>query len=733
MPATTPQKVISANITYKRVPSLSEFLAFLLFTFCLFFHFCTALDAITRNQSIREGQSLVSPGKVFELGFFSPKNSKKRFLGIWFHQVSIPTIVWVANRENPLTDSSGVLTISGDGNLAVLDGTRTALWSSNASNGATNPTATILDTGNLVLRDANPSSGDGSVLWESFDHSGDSFLPTMDLVVNLKTGQRSCLSSWKSEEDPAAGTFIFCMDRAVIPQMLVWKGKDRFWRSGQWNGKIFIGRPDMYDIFINGPMVYVDLDGGVIRYTHSYFTNSYTRMLLDWNGKLEQKDWNGKEWIVGWGEKYTECDVYNTCGSFGVCTEFVSPMCRCLTGFQPKSDEEWRKGNWSGGCVRRTQLNCSSVAGEGDGFLKVEKMKTPDFSNWVQGADSVQCRDVCLKNCSCVAYAYPSGIGCMVWIGELSANRARETSFHALYCIELEIGIHFLMVTGKKRDTKKIVEIAVPLAVTFVGICGFIIWWMAKHRGTRKMTENARLSLQDNTLRDVSIFDLKIVAVATNSFSDANKIGEGGYGPVYMGMLPEGQEIAVKRLSTHSGQGLEEFKNEVMSISRLQHRNLVRLLGCCIEREERMLLYEYMPNKSLDAILFDTILKHVLNWERRFHIIVGIARGLLYLHRDSRLKIIHRDLKASNILLDARLNPKISDFGTARIFGVDQILATTNKGCCVCKKLQQIGPPCLPWCPCWVVKRLLCQLPRSLHLLLAEAPLDQILTTVVTK
>ncbi|XP_061354610.1 cysteine-rich receptor-like protein kinase 25 [Gastrolobium bilobum] len=183
---------------------------------------------------------------------------------------------------------------------------------------------------------------------------------------------------------------------------------------------------------------------------------------------------------------------------------------------------------------------------------------------------------------------------------------------------------------------------------------------------------------EDNS-GEVHYFSLRTIKVATNYFSDGAKLGEGGFGPVFKGKLINGKEIAVKRLLFKSRQGLEEFKNEMVLIAKLQHRNLVRLLGCCLDENEKLLVYEYMTNTSLDVFLFDPNKRIELEWPKRVKIINGIAKGLLYLHEDSRLKIIHRDLKASNVLLDEEMNPKISDFGTARIFGGNQIEATTER------------------------------------------------------
>ncbi|CAM8989603.1 unnamed protein product [Rhodiola kirilowii] len=169
------------------------------------------------------------------------------------------------------------------------------------------------------------------------------------------------------------------------------------------------------------------------------------------------------------------------------------------------------------------------------------------------------------------------------------------------------------------------------------------------------------------------------IKAATSNFSDSHKLGQGGFGTVYKGQLVDGQEIAVKRLSANSGQGDAEFKNEVLLLAKLQHKNLVELLGFCLKGQERLLIYEFVPNASLDQFLFNPSKSVHLNWERRQKIIKGIARGLLYLHEDSRLRIIHRDLKTSNVLLDANMNPKIADFGMARLFVVDQTRAETNR------------------------------------------------------
>uniref|UniRef100_A0A804QF90 Cysteine-rich receptor-like protein kinase 10 n=2 Tax=Zea mays TaxID=4577 RepID=A0A804QF90_MAIZE len=229
---------------------------------------------------------------------------------------------------------------------------------------------------------------------------------------------------------------------------------------------------------------------------------------------------------------------------------------------------------------------------------------------------------------------------------------------------------------GKNNSSGKLLGIILP--IMFVVVVTAIVLFVCKKRRYRgiKLPHGTHMAEDFESIKS-TLLSLSSLQVATSNFDENNKLGEGGFGVVYKGDL-SGQQVAVKRLSKGSGQGLEELKNELVLVAKLHHKNLVRLEGFCLEEGERLLVYEYMPNKSLDTILFDPEEKIRLDWRKRFNIIGGVARGLQYLHEESQKKIIHRDMKASNVLLDEDMNPKIGDFGLARLFGQDQTRDVTK-------------------------------------------------------
>lgn len=242
---------------------------------------------------------------------------------------------------------------------------------------------------------------------------------------------------------------------------------------------------------------------------------------------------------------------------------------------------------------------------------------------------------------------------------------------------------------GKDEDglnkRKVFVTILVTIAVVFL-VLGTITFCYFKRKklGSKEIAGSVQKSLSatrviNSDAPNLQALRFDTIAAATNNFSSENKLGAGGFGSVYKGKLPNGKEIAVKRLSKTSTQGEEEFKNEVTLTEKLQHVNIVTVLGFCVEREEKMLIYEYMPNKSLDFYIYDPIRRYILDWRKRVQIIEGLTHGLLYLQEYSNFTIIHRDIKSSNVLLDEEMKPKISDFGMARLFRKDELEANTSR------------------------------------------------------
>ncbi|KAL8463500.1 hypothetical protein ACS0TY_034231 [Phlomoides rotata] len=645
-----------------------------------------AADTLNNSQIFRDNgtSTLISSGGFFELGFFRPDNSDYRYVGMWYKKIIGRTVVWIANRDNPLKDASGVLKVVEPGILVLVNSSNDIIWSTNTSRSVQTPVAQLLDSGNLVVKDANDDNPE-NFLWQSFNYPTDTTLPGMKLGVNFQTGAEVYITSSKNSGNPASGDYSFHCDPTGYPQIIIKHGDVLRISLGPWNGVTFSGSNNLrtnpiftFGVVINKKEAY---------YRYDLRNNSvYTRFTLSDTGE-------GQRWICenqheGWILHHTaqsdNCDIYNVCGAHGICDIENTNNCRCLNKFKPKDPERWGLGNSSNGCIRRTPLNCEN----GDSFLKYSGVKLPNSRHtWYDTTMTLEeCKVQCLNNCSCMAYASLNisrgETGCLIWFGDLVDIRKMtpgQDIYIRLASSELDSG-------GRKR---KILIVVFSLVTGILLLSVSLMLYSRKRKNLKNQLlekERTRLNNMDNHLGvshneelDLPLFDLSTISKATDNFSINNKLGEGGFGPVYKGVLEDGHEIAVKRLSRTSNQGVDEFKNEVVCIAKLQHRNLVKLLGWCFQGDEMMLVYEYMINKSLDVILFDPTKSTLLDWPRRHIIINGIARGLLYLHQDSRLRVIHRDLKASNILLDEDMNPKISDFGLARTFRGNETGANTSR------------------------------------------------------
>ncbi|XAR70674.1 Non-specific serine/threonine protein kinase, partial [Bertholletia excelsa] len=574
---------------------------------------CISVDTITPSGPLKDGELLISDGKNFVLGFFSPGKSSFRYVGIWYYKVSEQTVVWVANRDRPINGSAGVLLIGEDGNLAVQESNQsTPLWRTSVSAiaGTTSSAARLLDSGNLILFGGEKGR---LITWQSFDHPTDTFLPEMKLGLDRRTGLNRILTSWKSGDDPATGVYSLRLEPVGLAQHFLYEGSTRLWRSLPW---IFYLNPDLMHHFgVNVTTVDNDKEVSLV---YSLINSSIVyRAFVDTSGHEAIFTWDeGKsKWVRLYRMPNAACDEYGHCGANGLCLpdDGHNFECSCLPGYEPKSAAEWYKRDVSGGCVKkRVEL---SMCRNREGFLKVSNTKIPDTSvAQVQtGLSLAECAGECLGNCSCTAYAVENGGlyvrdgECIMWFGNLmDVVRLQDSSLDLYVRVDaVELAQQVERKTESSRG-KKVGILGGSVVAISLTIASIVVWFLIKRRKGMKIEVGLNIlqaSEEEHNL-ELPNFDLATIVRATHNFSKENKIGEGGFGPVYKGYLSTEREIAVKRLSINSRQGVDEFKNEVILIVKLQHRNLVRLLGCCIHQEERMLVYEYMPNGSLDSFIF---------------------------------------------------------------------------------------------------------------------------------
>ena len=393
---------------------------FHLLFFPFFLLFSEAADTLTQGGALTDGQTLISQNLVFELGFFSlsgANSSQARYLGIWYQGLPTMDFIWVANRNQPLF-AAGRLAFSGDGNLVIFSAAgNSSIQITNFTSATGNSSLYLSNAGNLIL---NESSGN-QILWQSFDHPTDTFLPGMKLTADLTARKSTLLRSWKNPNDPGEGNFSLGLDPRGSAQVFIWEGQKPHWRSGQWNGRSFLGistRP----LGLNGFNL-VPNEGGKSVLTFSEYNGSMFRFVIQPDGILNvsQMVTGSRQWTTAFALPGNDCEIYNRCGNNARCvmSDGDRATCNCLTGFVPAAE----------GCTRRTELSCGANGGERDGFVAVRGISLPDFSRW-ELADS--CEQACLGNCSCAAYAL-SQIGCLLWEAPLVDLHQPSSGGYDLY------------------------------------------------------------------------------------------------------------------------------------------------------------------------------------------------------------------------------------------------------------------------------------------------------------
>jgi hypothetical protein len=402
--------------------------------------FCSpAGDKLTQGESLSPGETIVSDGGAFVLGFFAPSNATpgRQYVGIWYNNIPVQTVVWVANRDAPVTvderpgnSSSSApppsLALANDSsNLVLSDAGGRVVWTTNVTAATSSSgTAVLLNSGNLVLRSPN-----GTTLWQSFDHPTDTFIPDMKVGLRYRTHDGARIVSWKGPDDPSPGTFSYGMDPHTSLQMLMWDGTHTYWRSSAWTGYMSVSRYHA----TTGTVIYVAVVDSEEEIYMTFYVNDGappTRYVVTNAGRFQLLSWNrnASTWttLESWPSR--SCSPYGSCGAYGYCDNtLLVATCKCLDGFEPASQAEWSGGVFSAGCRRSQAL--PPCGGEGDAFLAMPNMKVPDkFVLLGNMSSGDECAAECRRNCSCVAYAYAnlrssSAKGdiarCLVWTGDL--------------------------------------------------------------------------------------------------------------------------------------------------------------------------------------------------------------------------------------------------------------------------------------------------------------------------
>ncbi|XP_057468910.1 putative receptor protein kinase ZmPK1 [Actinidia eriantha] len=624
------------------------------------------LNILTKGSSLsveKPDHVLVSPNKKFSAGFYTVGKNAFSF-AIWFaeplHDGS-RTIVWMANRDHPV-------------NLTLTDATRITVWASDTV--SLSPVQLqLLDTGNLVLR-----ASETVILWQSFDFPTDTLLPNQPLTRNSK------LVSSRSQTNYSSGYYKLFFDNDNLLRLL-FDGPElvsTFYWPQPWLSSWEAGRT----IYNNSRTAIFD-SSGHFKSTDKldFFSTDYgvgvQRRLtvhVDGNIRIHSLDESAKKWKFTWQAISQPCIIHGVCGPNALCTyvpgERFDRRCSCLPGYRARNQTDW-----SLGCELDFSRSCN---GSESGFLQLPNVEfygydIISFSNYTLE----RCERDCLQRCDCYGfqYKYDHGSGYYKCYPKSSLlNGYRSPGFGNSLYLRLpksslssypSIGEDFILNCSdpislelsrryKKPQENGRLQFMVWFACVFGGvevICIFLIWLLLYRTHDNSSVSPLGYLQVASGFRQFTYDELK---KASGNFREV--IGRGGGGVVCKGRLSDHRVAAIKRLNDAS-QGEAEFLAEINTIGRVHHMNLIEIWGYCVEGKHRLLVYEYMKFGSLA----ENLNSDVLDWEKRFDIAVGSAKGLAYLHEECLEWVLHCDVKPQNILLDSNYRPKVADFGLSKL------------------------------------------------------------------
>ncbi|XP_030447747.1 G-type lectin S-receptor-like serine/threonine-protein kinase LECRK3 [Syzygium oleosum] len=645
----------------------------------------------------------LSPSGDFAFGFRSLSNDNNGkderlfLLSIWYNKIPSKTVVWFANGDRPAPENSKLELTSNLG-LVLTDPQGEELWKSENILGSVSR-AVVNDTGNFVILDSKLEK-----LWESFEDPCDILLPSQTL------GKNKLLSSRRSEESFSRGKFQLRMldsgdlvlNTINLPSNYANEAYSITKTTGNSNGSASSGKELVFSD--SGSLFVSKEDGGEVYLSQAKVPSAsdfYHRVTLNFDGVLTQyvhprnSSTNGS-WSILWTQPENICSAViseygiGVCGYNSICTlgENNRPHCGCpdrYTLLDPSDEHSSCVPNFTlSSCGEDEEKRNLGSAEDIYTFVELKNTGWPpsDYARLGPFSED-QCRNSCLHDCMCAVAVYADGVECHKKRLPLSNGRV-DPKFNWKAMIKVPKSdlplpppsdSQFPILKAKEKNPRTLIlagslllGTSVFVNILFIGAStlGFCVIYRKK---LEKM--NPRENLVETNLR---CFTYQELFRATDGFKE--ELGRGAFGIVYKGFIPSDVAVSVKKLTSVIQDKEKEFRTEVNVIGQTHHKNLVRLLGFCDEGEERLLVYEFLSNGTLSSLLFTSESRP--RWNQRCQIASAIARGLLYLHEECTVQIIHCDIKPQNILLDDYYNPRISDFGLAKLLKMDQSYTHTN-------------------------------------------------------